>query len=158
MLEQITGFANLVFSPLNTFPPYLAVFIFSIVITVLLLGLNRVLTNKKLMNELKVKMEEIKENLTKAQKAGNEQEANRLLNDMMTTNSQYMKQTYKSLIVSFVIAIIFLPWLTSNYSGAVVTLPFSIPIVGSSLNGLYWYIFVSLVVGWVINKTFGGYH
>ena len=61
------------------------------------------------------------------------------------------------LIVSMIVIAIFLPWVQSKYEGfaAVASLPFNLPFVGSSLNWLYWYILVSLTIGWIVNKLFG---
>lgn len=157
VLEQITGMVNLALAPLTVFPPTVAVLILSIFLTLLIFGLNRIVINKELLRELKGKIEYIKENLTQAQKEGDKEKIDKFLNEMMKTNSEYMRHSFKTIIISLVILMTFLPWLQFKYKGlAVASLPFSLPIIGSSLTAIYWYIFVSLAVGWIINKLFGG--
>jgi uncharacterized membrane protein (DUF106 family) len=109
-----------------------------------------------LIEEVKNKMEEIRENLTQAQKVGNAEEINKFLKEMMKTNSQYMRQMLKAMIISIVVLAMFLPWLNYKYGGvAIVKLPFTLPILGSSLNWVWWYVLVSFAMGWVIKKLLG---
>jgi uncharacterized membrane protein (DUF106 family) len=118
--------------------------------------INRLLVNKNLVKEIKTKMEEIKENLNQAQKLGNKEHANKLIDEMMRTNNQYMKLTFKALIVSMIVISLFLPWVGEKYKGLTVALlPFNLPFVGASMEWLYWYIIVSITLGWIANKLLG---
>jgi len=118
--------------------------------------INKFSINKKAVREIKNRMEEIRENLTKAQKEGNKEETNRFLNEMMKANNDYMKQTFAALIISIVVLSLFLPWLRYRYEGKVVAaLPFSLPVIGSSMGWVWWYVLVSFTVGWVIKKLLG---
>lgn len=160
MLEQITAMLiatfDAVFSPLSMFSPHISLLIVSIVLTSIVLFINRFAMNKKVMEEIKHKMEEVRENLTQAQKAGNTEDVNKFLSEMMKMNSQYMRQTFKAMIISIVILAMFLPWLNFKYGGAaVVNLPFDLPIVGTSLGWILWYTLVSFSIGWVIKKLVG---
>jgi uncharacterized membrane protein (DUF106 family) len=38
---------------------------------------------------------------------------------------------------------------------AVAELPFNVPMVGSSVDWIFWYILVSFTIGWVVRKVFG---
>lgn len=156
VLEQITGFINLVFLPFTIFPAVIAIFLVSVLLTLLIIGLNRVFINKNVIKEIKTRMEETRDNLTKAQKENNKENTQKFLNELMKTNSTYMKHTFKTLIISLVIISIFLPWLANTYEGlTVASLPFSFPFIGTELNWLYWYALVSLTIGWVARKMFG---
>jgi uncharacterized membrane protein (DUF106 family) len=160
MFEQITGAMIAVFdvmlSPLNFLSPHISLLIISLVLTLIVIAINRLCVNKKLIEEIKRRIEEIRENLTQAQKAGNMEEVNKFLNEMMKANSQYMRQMLKAIVISIAVLVLFLPWLNYKYSGmAVVNLPFQLPFVGSSLNWVYWYVLVSFVMGWVIKKLLG---
>jgi uncharacterized membrane protein (DUF106 family) len=118
--------------------------------------LNRLLTNTKAVKELKDKMQEIREQLTAAQKIGDKENTNKFLNEMMNMNNEFMKHSYKSMLVSLVVIAIFLPWMTSKYGGmTVAALPFDVPFIGSSLNWVLWYVLVSFTIGWVVRKLFG---
>lgn len=156
MFEQITGMMTVALSPLLALNPLLAVLIFSVFLTGIITLINRFAVNRNLMKEIKTKMTEIRENLTKAQKEGNKEDTNKFLNEYMQTNSKMMKQNFKSLAISMVLVFLFLPVLSSHYKGVVVAaLPFSLPIIGSNMGWLLWYFFVSLTIGWVIRKIIG---
>lgn len=161
MFDKITGFmvstVNIAFGPIAaTFSPAIAIFVISAFITLLVIGLNRVFTDRRVIAELRDRMEDIRENLTKAQKSGNKDEIAEFLDEMMSLNTKYMKHTYKVLFISLVVLAIFLPWVRQNYSGmAIAELPFEVPVVGSSINWILWYILVSFTIGWVVRKVFG---
>ncbi len=158
IIEPIIEAVGFVFSPVTIFSPYIAILIMSVFLTLSIMGLSRVVTNRKLMKELKEKMGKIKENLKEVQKGGDKEKANQLLNEMMKTNGQYMKQTFKSLAVSMLVIFMILPWLRAEYAEASISMPFTLPIIGSGIGWLGWYILVSFSVGWVAQKLLGGYY
>jgi len=148
MVDPITALITFVVAK-----PTLSLLITSSLVTALLVVITRLLMNKKIVDEIKNRMEEIREQLTAAQKAGDTELANKHLADMMKTNSEYMRQTFKALIVSIVVVSIFLPFLKSGYEGmAAIKLPFSVPFLGSQMTWIYWYILVSFAMGWVLRK------
>jgi len=156
VLEQITGVIDFVLSPLTIFESHISIVIISLTLTLIIIGLNRIFINKSLVKDIKNKMESIRENLAQAQKTGSKEETQKFLSDLMKTNNEYMKHTFKTLIISIVIISIFLPWLSGKYEGAIVAfLPFALPVIGTGLTWLYWYILVSITIGWVIRKVFG---
>lgn len=160
MFEQVTGAMvsvfDILFSPLSIFSPHVSLLIVSVILTAIVLGINKFSINKKLIGEIKHKMEEIRENLTQAQKAGNTQEVNKFLAEMMKTNNLYMRQTLKAMVISIVVLAMFLPWLNYKYGGAaIVNLPFTVPFIGSSLTWIWWYVLASFAMGWVIKKLLG---
>jgi len=160
MLEQLLGpliaAFDLIFSPLAVFKPHISLLIVSAILTLIVVVLNKLTIKRDLVKNIKTKMEEIRESLTKAQKEGNMEEANKFLSEMMKVNSQYMKQTFKALIISLIVISIFLPWLKYKYEGSAVAIPFSLPLIGSSLSWLYWYILISITIGWVARKLLEG--
>jgi len=158
MFEPIIEAVGFVFSPVTIFSPYIAILIMSVFLTLSIMGLNRLVTNRKLMKELKEKMGKIKENLKQVQKEGDKEKANQLLNEMMKTNGQYMKQTFKALVVSMLVIFLILPWLRAEYAEVSISMPFTLPIIGSGIGWLGWYILVSFSVGWVAQKLLGGYY
>jgi uncharacterized membrane protein (DUF106 family) len=157
MFEQIIAAINFVldtiFSPVLVLSPLFSLAIVSTVITVLVLAINKIFINTKIMKEVKEKIQEIREQVTAAQKSGNQDEAQKFLNEMMKINSQYMKHSLKAMVISIVVISLFLPWLKYRFEGIPVAyLPFSLPFIGASLDWLLWYILVSLAIGWVIRK------
>ncbi len=160
MLEAITGMlvsaVGTIFAPLAVFNPAVSLFIVSSLMTILVTGLNRLVTNKKAMKEIKDRLQNIREQLTAAQKIGDSESASKFLKEMMSVNSEYMKHTYKGIFISLIVIAIFLPWLGHNYGGMIVaSLPFEVPMIGSELTWILWYILVSFTMGWVIRKLLG---
>ena len=156
VIEPLYPAFDAIFSPLTALPYYESVLIISAALTLLVLGINRLLINKDVAREIKNRMAEIKEKLNHAQKLGDKENANKLMNEMMKTNTEYMKHTFRALIVSMVVISLVLPWVGQKYKGlAVATLPFNLPIVGASLDWIWWYVLVSLTLGWLANKLLG---
>lgn len=146
-------FVTALIAPLMATKPVLSLLIVSSVMTAIVVVMTRLMINKKVVGEIKDKMENIREQLTVAQKAGNTEEANKHMADMMKVNSEYMRQTFKALMASIVVLALFLPFLKQSYEGmAVVTMPFTVPVLGSSLNWVYWYILVSFAMGYLLRK------
>lgn len=158
MFEFVVTGLNVIFSPITIFPSHVAILIFSVILTLIIFGLNRLVINRKLVKELKEKMDKIRADLSQAQKDGDKERTNSLFTEMMGLNNSYMKQTFKSLIVSIVIIAIFLPWARYKYENVTIAMPFSLPFIGSSLSWLLWYILVSFTVGWFFQKLQGGYY
>lgn len=160
VLEEITGALvasfDFIFAPIVALSPILSLTVISVALTAIILMINRALVDKDVVKHLKDRIEEIREELTRAQKAGDNEAATKALNDLMGVNSAYMKQTFKVLMVSLVIIAMFMPWLKYKYSGAAVaTLPFSLPLIGTKVNWILWYVLVSFTIGWVVRKLLG---
>jgi len=155
MFEFLYDVFTAFFAPILVFSPLVSVFFISVFLTLLVIGINKLVVNRKLVKEVKDRMEGIREQLTAAQKANNKEDTNKFFAEMMKANNEYMKHTFKALIISLVIISIFLPWVRYKFEGmAVATMPFEVPMIGATLNWLYWYILVSFAIGWVMNKMF----
>ena len=115
MFEEITGMLvggmDATFAPLMPMGPMVSLFVISAAITIAVLLLGRLLTNNKAVKELRLKMQELREQMTTAQKAGDTTTANKLLEQTLQMNNEFMKHSYKSLFVSLVVLYLFLPWL-----------------------------------------------
>jgi len=156
MFEQLYAVFDFIFSPFLLFSPVLSLVFVATTLTLILLVLTRFSVNRKAIKEIKDRMEQTRENLTKAQKEGNKEETSKLMNEMMSSNTDYMKQTFKTLIISLIVLSLILPWMKYRYEGkATASLPFTLPFVGNSLGWVYWYVLVSFTVGWVIKKILG---
>jgi uncharacterized membrane protein (DUF106 family) len=156
MFEQLLTVFDFIFSPFFVFSPVVSLVLVATTLTVIVMAANMLAVNRKAVKEIKDRMEQIRENLTKAQKEGNKEETNKFLSEMMSINSEYMRQTFRAMIISIVIISIFLPWLKYKYDGKfTASLPFNAPIVGSSIGWLLWYFIVSFTVGWIIKKVLG---
>lgn len=155
-LEKILEPAFRIISPVFNLEPIITISIFSAFLTLAIILINRFAVNRKLMQDIKSRMVEIREKLSKAQKDGDKENVNKFLNEYMKTNSQYMKQTFKALLISMVVIILFLPALNMKYKEMeVATLPFSLPIIKNKAGWLFWYILVSLALSVVVKKIIG---
>lgn len=156
-----------VLSPIfQALPDYATIGVMAVFLTALIMAVSRLFVNRKLLAEVKEKMEGIKERLNKAQKSGDKKNQEALLNELMQTNGQYMKQTIKIMIVSIAIFFVFFPWLTYKYAhldeaGAVVNtvvanLPFTIPMTDiSTIEWFWWYFLVGFAAGTAMRKIVG---
>ncbi len=109
-----------VFGFLMVYPDIVSVTIFSVLVLILINIFYRVLINQNEARQIKEKTKELNKQMRTAQKAGNKEEANKLMSDLMKENSRMMKFTIKPMMVSFIIVIIFLPWLSGTYGDRVV--------------------------------------
>ena len=155
VLEFFIGAVDYVMAPLAIFPPYAAILIVSAMITSIIIIVNRLIVNKKFIDQIRLRMEQLKESITQAQKDNDKENLQKFVNELMQVNGNYMKHSFKMIIASLVIVSIFLPWLGFKYAAASVGIPFSLPFIGEHLTWLYWYVLVSFLVGWLARKLFG---
>jgi len=151
--EQLNVAFAFIFSPLFVLKPHVSLLLISTLLTVIIIALNKLLVNKKIIKEIKDKIAEMRENLTQAQKNGKVDEANKYLNEMLRLNNEYMRHSFKTLIASLIVISMFLPWMQYKYQGLVVFTPFSLPVINSKLSWILWYILVSFTIGWILRKV-----
>ncbi|MEM5882698.1 MAG: EMC3/TMCO1 family protein [Candidatus Aenigmatarchaeota archaeon] len=138
------------------FKPHILLLIISSSLTLFLFFLNRLLVKKDVLKEIKERIMEIRENLARAQASGNNEEINKYLNELLKVNSEYMRQNLKILLVSMLVIIAVLPFISNAFSSMTVSIPFEIPFIGSKLNWSIWYILVSFSVGWAVKRLLEG--
>lgn len=157
ILQPIGMYLDPVFSPLTVLPPFVTIVIMAALLTTLITVISRLVVNRKLMMQVKEQMEEIKEKLNAAQKAGNKDEQNKYLSELMKANSGYMRHTMKTMAVSIVVVILFFPWLSFRYAGVnAVQLPFTIPFLNMAhLEWFWWYVIAAFAIGTVMRKIMG---
>jgi len=158
MFEPIINAVDFVFSPITVFPAPVAIFVFSVFITLLIVIINRFTINRKLTKELKEKMNKLKVELSQVEKDGNKEKMSQLFGEMMELNKSYMMQTSKSLIISLIIVAIFLPWVRYKYAEASIALPFNLPFIGPNFSWLIWYILISVTISFVVQKLIGDFY
>jgi uncharacterized membrane protein (DUF106 family) len=134
----------------------LAPTILAALVTSLVYALNRLFVKKEVVEEIKARMLEIRKNLSIAQQSKNLEAAEKWMKEFVSINNKYIKLTVKGIAVTSVVSVAFLVLVNMKYSGNMVKLPFQLPFLGNGLSSVYWYIFVSFVVGWLINKLVGG--
>lgn len=156
LLNPLAVLVDPVFAPLLALRPHIGLFFFSLILTTVIYGINKLMINRKVAKEIKNKLAAVKENLTKAQKDGKKDEINKFLSEYMTINNQYLRQTFKVMIVTFVVVIVLFPWANTKFSGVTVaSLPFPLPFIGTNMGWIAWYILVSITGSWLLRKFIG---
>lgn len=114
-LDPILGF-------LLAYNPAITVIIYSVIVLVIINIFYRILINQNDAKQLKEKTKELNKQMKEAQKAGNKEEVNKALSEVMRQNSKLMKMTMKPMIISFIIVILLLPWLADTYGDRMISL------------------------------------
>jgi uncharacterized membrane protein (DUF106 family) len=103
------------FNPLLGAQPALSILIFAFIILVIINVFYKVLVNQREAKAIKERQKDISKRMQTERKAGNMDKMNALMKESLQENSKMMKMTLKPMLVSFVIVIIFLPWLNVTY-------------------------------------------
>ncbi len=103
------------FNPLLSLQSALAVLIFSAVILVIINVFYKILINQRAAKAIKDRQKELSKKMQDERKAGHTDKMNALMKESLQENSKLMRMTLKPMIVSFIVVIIFLPWLQSVY-------------------------------------------
>jgi len=103
------------FSPLLGLEPALAIAIFSMLMLIFINIFYKVLINQREAKAIKDRQKELSKKMQEERKAGNIDKMNALMKESLSENSKLMRMTLKPMIVSFIVVIIFLPWLNITY-------------------------------------------
>ncbi|MBI2545345.1 MAG: DUF106 domain-containing protein [Candidatus Aenigmarchaeota archaeon] len=161
VFDFIPNFVDPIFNPLLSLNPVLALLIFSGILTSIIYFINKIFVNQKELKKMRQDITDVREKLSEAQKSGNKEEINKLLNDMMKINNDYFKQTFKTLIVSMIVLVLLFPWANNAFGEkTVVTHPFIsfislVPLLNLIPNWLAWYILSSITISWLLRKFIG---
>jgi uncharacterized membrane protein (DUF106 family) len=137
--------------------PILVVFLVGAAISITMSLVNKKLMSTEAAKRVKERMQEVRERMLEAQKAGNANKMNECLRELMKINSEYMRFMFKPMIVSVVLVLLILPLLSKAYSGqTVATIPETFPVVGGAeLSWFWWYFICTLVVSVIAKRILG---
>ena len=161
VLDIFSNLVDPIFNPLLNLNHVVALLIFSGILTSIIYFINKIFVNQKELKKMRQDITEVREKLSQAQKDGNKDEINKLLNDMMTINNDYFKQTFKTLIVSMIVLLLLFPWANHTFGDqTVITHPFIsfislVPLLNLIPNWLVWYILSSITISWLLRKFIG---
>lgn len=102
--------------------PPVDVLVFSFFIILVINIFYKILVNQADAKGSRDRMKEINEQMKEEQKKGNTEKVNKLLSELMQENSRLMKMSLKPMIVSFVVILLALPWISDIYGDKVVKL------------------------------------
>ncbi len=154
-LNPLAAIIAPVFNPLLAFSPHVSIFLFSLILSTILFFINKFLMGSKVGKELKAKLASVKEDLMKAQKEGKKDDIKKMLDEYMKINSQYLKQTLRVMLTTIVVVAILFPWANVKFKGVTAEIPFAVPIIGTHMGWVVWYILVSLTGSLLLRKFIG---
>lgn len=110
------------FNWLLVYDPVISVTIFSIIIIIIINIFYRVLIKQDEAKRVKDNIKELTEKSKQERKAGNMDKSMQYTKEAMSENSKVMRMTMKPMLVSFIIVILFLPFLSTVYGDHLVTM------------------------------------
>jgi uncharacterized membrane protein (DUF106 family) len=110
------------FNWLLVFNPVISVTIFSIIMIIVINIFYRVLIKQDEAKRVKDNIKELTEKSKQERKAGNMDKSMQYTKEAMSENSKVMRMTMKPMLVSFVVVILFLPFLSAVYGDHLVAL------------------------------------
>jgi uncharacterized membrane protein (DUF106 family) len=135
---------------------FLGLLLWSILLALITAVIYRIFTKPENMRMIKKQINDLKQSSSKAQKAGDTKEANRLMAEMLKANNNVFRMNMKPMMVSFLVFLLPLyVWLPNMYASLSVSMPFSLPVVGDSSGWLFWYIVVILTGNLIFRKLLG---
>lgn len=154
MVDGAYAILNTLFGPVLGMQPMLALVVISIVVTFAITLVYRFLSDPKKIKELRDRAKELSAK-TKELQNKDPEEAKRLTNEMLSITNKQMMSSLKPMLVTLLIAAFVLPWMAAQFPGTVARLPVSVPILGTDVGWLVWYIIVSIPASQVLRKLLG---
>ncbi len=136
-------------------PGYQEVLIISLVLSLIMVLLTKILTNQEEIKKAKREMKFYQDKIKKAQKSGDKDAVSKLSNDMLKASSKQMKQSMKPMFVSLIIFVIALGWLAGAYGELLIGMPITLPFLGNQLNWFWWYLIIVLPTSFIFRKMLG---
>ena len=113
---------DFLFNPLLAIEPMIVIIIFSGIVLFIINLLQRLLVNQEEAKGIKEDVKELSKRMKEEQKQGNTEKANELMKEVMAKNSKMMSMTMKPMLVSFIVIILILPWMSGNYGDKIALL------------------------------------
>ncbi len=137
------------------FPGYQEVLIISLLLSLLMVIITKVLTNQDEIKKAKREMKFYQEKIKKAQNSGDKEAVSKLSNDMLKASGKQMKQSMKPMFASLIIFVVALGWLAAEYGELLIAMPVSLPFLGPELNWFWWYLIIVLPTSFIFRKMLG---
>jgi uncharacterized membrane protein (DUF106 family) len=130
------------------------IFLVGSLISIAMSLINRKVMGTEKAKEMKKRMQDVRAEMLESQKSGDTKKMNEYMAELMKINSEYMKLTFKPMVISLLIVILILPVIKSSYTGMVVaTIPDVLPAVGGmKLDWFWWYFISTFVVSLIVKK------
>jgi len=124
MIVYISKIADIFLFPITIFPPLIQILILSLAFSIITSFYKKKVFSNRNFVEIKEKIDAISRKIN-ILKDKNKKEFNRLMGELADANIKLIKENIKVAIFSLLIGILFFSWVSFNYSGYYVYLPFS---------------------------------
>ena len=130
--------------------------VWSLLLSLLMAVVYRTLGKKPAdLRALKARSKELKQRADAAKKAGNQEEANKLLTEMLSLSHEQMKGNMKPMLVSLLVFGAALWWFAREFVALSIPLPFTIPLIGPAANWFWWYLLITVPATVFFRKLLG---
>lgn len=154
-VEFLYGPMNALFSPALSMAPVMGLSVISAAMSLFFTACQKVLVDQGKMKRIKEESARMREEMTRAQKSGNPKKMNNVMQRSLALNQEMMSLTMKPLLLSMPVIMIVLPWVRHTFGTVSAVLPFSLPLVGSSVGWIGLYIIASMPATIIFRKALG---
>ncbi len=119
-----------ILNPLLGLPDWLSILIFATFIIILTNLIYKFTLDQKKVAEMKSRMKELQK---KIKEAPNEEKMKHF-SEMNDINSKYMKMTMKPMLITMIVVLLFIPWLSHNYGDIVLKTNGTIIVAGQNMS------------------------
>ena len=146
--SYIAKTADIVLAPLLSLSPLVSITVLSFVFSLIVLLYQRKIFSNKNVKEVKRKLDEIREKIIKVQNK-NQDEMDKMLNEILRLNAKIMKENLKVTLLSLILGIVLISWISFHYSGYYIKVPFP---YFNNMSLVYFYVIFSIIIGVIIGK------
>jgi len=146
--SYIAKTADIVLAPLLSLSPLVSITVLSFAFSLIVLLYQRKIFSNKNVKEVKRKLDEIREKIIKVQNK-NQDEMDKMLNEILRLNAKIMKENLKVTLLSLILGIVLISWISFHYSGYYIKVPFP---YFNNMSLVYFYVIFSIIIGVIIGK------
>lgn len=154
MMDIYFGLLTTIFSPILQLPAYIAEAIIAAIVVFISNLFYKFLVDQEQMKKLREEQKAINIKVKEIRKDDPEK-ANKLMGEALKLTNKQMKMNMKPMLATMMLAILVLPWIAKTFDGPVLTLPTSLPFIGSEVGWLLWYIIVAMILNIIFRKVLG---
>ncbi|MEM5798180.1 MAG: EMC3/TMCO1 family protein [Candidatus Aenigmatarchaeota archaeon] len=112
----------------------------------------RISINPSEMRDLKKQIEKYRIEADKARKNNEKEKAEKLMNEMLKVSQKQLRLNLKPLMISGIVFLLTLSWMSRYFTGFEISLPFSIVFLGNSISWFLWYILLAITSTQIFRK------
>ena len=144
--------------------PIQEVLLWSLLLSLILAILYRVLTKPAEIRRLKDELKEHRVRMKEVQKSGDKAATDKALSEMMALNQKQLKGNMKPMLASMIIFFVAVGFLRDAYSNFLIQLPFTLPlfsyswpfiILRDTIGWFWWYILITIPATFAFRKLLG---